>query len=296
MTPSRKILVTGATGTQGGGVVRHCLAAQHQVTALVRDPNSPAAQALSEMGSQVAQGDFADPDSLNKAAVGMDAVFLNVHVTQPAHDEIDHAKNVIAAAKAAGVPMLVYSSVVMTGKHESFPNWGEQHPQYWYWKNKHAIEEMVRGAGFKYWIITRPAFFLQNFVQPKVSFMFPELPSEHVLKVAYKPETKLTLVDGGDVGRVAAAALSHPEDYAGRAIDLAVEEVTPPQLAERLTKAWGRTVQLQYISEEELEAFAGHPIIQAQLWNNEVGYKVDNIPDVVNEFHLTGVDEYFARN
>src|SRR3979411_3171667 len=75
MSESKLVLVTGATGKQGGAVVEALLTRGHQVRALTRNPASPAAIRLREQGVEIAVGDFTDHDSLVRAARGADAVY-----------------------------------------------------------------------------------------------------------------------------------------------------------------------------------------------------------------------------
>ena len=69
------IVVTGATGQQGGATARHLLAQGFRVRALVRDPNKPAAEALAGRGAELAQGDLDDRVSLDRALSGAYGVF-----------------------------------------------------------------------------------------------------------------------------------------------------------------------------------------------------------------------------
>ena len=74
-TSSRPILVAGATGRQGGSVVRHLLERQLTVRAVVRDPQSERAKALARQGIETAQGDMDDLASLQKAMAGARGVY-----------------------------------------------------------------------------------------------------------------------------------------------------------------------------------------------------------------------------
>ena len=69
-------LVTGATGKQGGAVVKALLTRGHQVRALTRNPASPAAIRLREQGVEIAVGDFTDHDSLVHALYAAPALFM----------------------------------------------------------------------------------------------------------------------------------------------------------------------------------------------------------------------------
>src|SRR4051794_12036467 len=100
------ILVTGATGQQGGATARHLLAQGWRVRAFVRNP--AAAQALQQAGAELVQGDMNDAASLEAAMQGVYGVFsVQAHTS----DETRQGKNVADAAKAAGVQHLVYTSV-----------------------------------------------------------------------------------------------------------------------------------------------------------------------------------------
>jgi uncharacterized protein YbjT (DUF2867 family) len=232
-TPTiQRILVTGATGNQGRGVVRSCLSASHIVYALVRDPSTPSALKMKTAGATLVQGDLSDAASLKNAfqEAKPTALFLNLPAAER-EQQAALARNVIAAAQAApSVTTVVYSSAVNTGRHETFPGWSPQHKAYDFWMGKHEIEELVRGAKFERWTIVRLGFFLQNFQSPVAGFMFPEMHTGEgaasgapLLRSAFKPDTKIDFVDAGDVGAVVAAALSRPAEFAGKEVDLANE-------------------------------------------------------------------------
>ncbi|ORY58735.1 NAD dependent epimerase/dehydratase [Pseudomassariella vexata] len=278
MSSSTKVLVTTATGNQGAGVVRHCLKAGHEVHALVRDPSSPAAKALAELGATLVQGDLDDPNSLQSAMRNMDAVFLNLPSSLNRTEALQRAKNTISAARSSPtVSAMVCSTAVKTGQHETFTAWGPQHPMYDYWLSKHAIENLVRSAGFLHWTIVRPTHLLQNFQSPLSTFCFPGFAQDRVLRVAYKPTTKLAFVDAADVGIVVAAAISYPEKYSGREIDLAVDELTIGELAQKISKALGTEVKVEFYSDEKVK------LMQQMV---EASNK---------EFSLRSVDEFFAE-
>lgn len=274
---ARRILVTAGTGVQGTGVVEHCLQAGHTVHALVRNAASEAAQNLQRKGVFLVQGDYDNLDVLKQACQNVDAVFLNVvPVMHDPDQEVLWAQNVITASKSSGkVSHFYYSSVAMTGQHESFPGWGPHHPQYGYWISKNRIEGLVRDAGFPHWTILRPAFFMQNFYGPHTTYMFQDIAEKHVFRTAIEKETRLALVDGSEVGKFVAAALCQPSLFDYSEISLASQELTPPEIAAALSRIYGSSLRLEYISGEELKTCSAHPSIAAQIWVNQVGYKVD---------------------
>ena len=71
-----KILVTGATGQQGGTLARLLLQKKHKVYALTRNTQSPAAQDLRNKGAKIVKGDLDDSDSLKQVVNGIDSIFL----------------------------------------------------------------------------------------------------------------------------------------------------------------------------------------------------------------------------
>ena len=76
MSTKRSVLVTGATGQQGGAVARALVSRGHRVKALTRKPDSDAARQLVSAGADLVIGDLGDADSVLKAASGVGAMFL----------------------------------------------------------------------------------------------------------------------------------------------------------------------------------------------------------------------------
>ena len=106
------VLVAGATGRQGGAVVRHLQPKGWKLRALTRNPDSYAARKLAEQGVELAQGDLDDPGSLERAARGVYGIYsVQDFWTVGAKREVQQGKNLADAGKKAGVEHLVYSSV-----------------------------------------------------------------------------------------------------------------------------------------------------------------------------------------
>ncbi|KAK9769519.1 hypothetical protein SCAR479_13830 [Seiridium cardinale] len=298
------ILVTSATGNQGQGVVFQCLATtSYKVYALVRDPSSTKSQSLASAGAILVKGDLDGPVSIKSALEQRQptVVFLNLP-PGPGEQQLTQARTVIAAAKAAAsVQSLISSSASGTGTHESFPNWGPDHPMYGYWRAKHEIEDLVRGAGFRSWTIIRLGFFLQLFVPPVSDLMFPDLwgsaGAERVIRTAFKPETRLDVLDGGDIGAVVAAALLRPDDFRYRVVGLAAESVTASELAEKMGKARGEKIEVVYYSAGDLAVKLGPMgtrLVAAQELFNDIGASID-VRKNREEFNMTSIEEFFAK-
>jgi uncharacterized protein YbjT (DUF2867 family) len=95
------VLVLGATGTQGGAIARELLASKRAVRALVRDPLSDRAQALSDAGASLVEGDLRDTASLGRAFAGVEAAYA---ITTPfghgADEELEQGENTLGARAA----------------------------------------------------------------------------------------------------------------------------------------------------------------------------------------------------
>ncbi|MBI5543672.1 MAG: NmrA family NAD(P)-binding protein, partial [Deltaproteobacteria bacterium] len=110
-----RVLVTGATGKQGGMTARHLLRRGHHVRALVRNPDAVAAQDLRQRGAELVVGDFDEPVTLERATLGQDAVYaVTPGMAVPAQTEIRQGEAVADAARAAGVQHFVLASVAGT--------------------------------------------------------------------------------------------------------------------------------------------------------------------------------------
>lgn len=125
--------------------------------------------------------------------------------------------------------------------------------------------------------------------------MFPGLDAANTPKVAFRPDTKVDLVDGSDLGKFVAAALSSPTVFDHKEIELAAERPTFAEVVEKLSAARKQTVKLEFYTAEELGAASQNLVIQTQLWMNEVGFEVDL--DALGQYGilLASTAEYFSR-
>ena len=212
-TDSAPVLVTGATGKQGGATARALLAAGVPVRALVRDPATERAKAVEALGAHLVTGDFNDRDSVIGAAEGARAVF-SVQMPAMTEHSVDHdgelaqAVNLIEGALAAGVPQFVQTTVSGVAQHTEAPGWSEGRwaPMETYYQTKSGIEDRVRDAGFAHWTIIRPATFMENFL-PDTAYLMPRGVAGGLVTVI-RPETRISLVAVDDIGVAAAAVIA----------------------------------------------------------------------------------------
>ncbi|HEX7453525.1 MAG TPA: NmrA family NAD(P)-binding protein, partial [Polyangiaceae bacterium] len=141
--PNRIVLVTGATGRQGGAVARHLLKrGTFVVRALVRDKDKPAAQALERAGAVLVKGEFNDRASLDLALQDAYGVFSVQSLNAGLEAEVRDGNALADAAKAAAVEHFVYSSVGGAERKTGIPHF----------ESKARIEDHLRSSGLPYTI------------------------------------------------------------------------------------------------------------------------------------------------
>lgn len=269
----RPMLVTGATGAQGGAVVQTLLAQGRAVSALVRDPATPKAQALAKAGAALAVGDLNDPASLATALNGAGSVF-SVQLFNPsdAAGEVRQAEALATAARRARVGVFIQSSVSGAGGHEAMPGWVEGRWDRDYWLNKARVEELALAAGFDAAVVLKPAFMMENLIAPKSAWMFPNL-ADGLIVSAMAADTALALVATEDIGAAASAVVAAPERFDGQRIELAGDRLTLTGMAETLSAAWARPIRVETQAADAVVARGQSPgWVQTQLWLNEIGY------------------------
>ncbi|MBI5057789.1 MAG: NmrA/HSCARG family protein [Nitrospirae bacterium] len=255
------ILVTGATGRQGGAAARQLLSKGYRIRVITRNPQSEKARALSSMGAQVFQGDFDDDGSLERALKDVWGVY-SVQNTWEAGvvREEEQGKRFAALAREKGVMHFVYSSVGSAHRNTGIPHFD----------NKWRIEEKIRELAFPSYTIIRPAFFMENFLSPSFK---PGL-MEGKLIVALKPDTVLQMNAVEDIGKFVLLAFEQHEKMNGVALDIAGDQHSMPKVAEILGRAIGKKVEFVRQPIEEVRKWSEDFAIMLE-WFDRVGYNAD---------------------
>ena len=255
------IVVTGATGQQGGATARELLAAGHRVRALTRKPAGAAARALAELGAEVVQGDLDDAASLERAFAGAWGVFAVQNTWEAGVErEEEQGKRTAQVARAAGVRHFVYASVGSAHRHTGIPHFD----------NKARIESRVRELAFPSWVILRPVFFMENLASP---WFRPGI-EQGSLAVGMKPTTRLQMIAVADIGKYGRLAFERNADLNGRAIDIAGDALTMPEIAAQLTSALGRSVKFVQVPIAEVRKMSDDYATMLE-WFDAVGYDAD---------------------
>lgn len=255
------VVITGATGQQGGAVARALLEAGHRVRAVTRKPDSVAARALAELGATVVQGDLDDATSLKRAIAGAWGVFAVQNTWEAGVErEETQGKRLAETAKAVGVQHFVYTSVGSAHRQTGIPHFD----------NKARVEARVRELGFPSWVIIRPVFFMENLTSP----WFKPAIMEGNLAVALKPTTTLQMIAVADVGRYGQLAFERHAELNGRAIDIAGDELTMPAAAKLIGRTMNRHIGFVQVPIEEVRKFSGDFATMLE-WFDAVGYDAD---------------------
>lgn len=266
-----KVLVTGATGQQGGAVARALLERGHQVTAFTRKASGDAASRLAGLNASIAEGDFDTPDTLRAAALGVDTVFLmgNSWEAGPEAETRQGIKAVKVLARA-GVGHVIYTSVASANRETGIPHFD----------SKYAVERRLVDSGLPY-TISAPVAFMDNVVARGREGL-----AEGRLALALPPHRKLQQIAVGDIGRFVASLAERREAVFGRRIDIAGDERTGEEMADALARAIGcpftyRQIPLEILRERSPEVAAMFE------WFDRVGYSAD-IDGLRREFPEVG--------
>jgi uncharacterized protein YbjT (DUF2867 family) len=263
----RIILVTGATGRQGGAVHEHLQKKGFKLRALVRDRNSNKACQLLAHGAKLFQGSFDDPGSLMRAMDGVYGVFCVQNYTA---SEIRQGVAVIEAANRQHVSHFVYSSVGSADEETGIPHF----------ETKVKVEEHLRSSGLQYTIL-RPVFFMENWQRK-----FGESIPSGQLQQPLSPTTHLQMVAVDDIAAFAALAFEHPVEWKNRTFSLAGHELSMQQIADAFSRVTARDVKYVPVSWDQFEKNMGQELTVMYRWFEKKGFHF-NVEEVRREYPST---------
>ncbi|GAA1865765.1 NmrA/HSCARG family protein [Pseudonocardia ailaonensis] len=258
------VLVTGATGKQGGAVARALRAAGTEVHGLVRNPESARASALADLGVHLVEGDLDQPETLKRALDGARGLFSiqTPDFTDLNGDaEIRRAQRLAAAAATAGVEQVVHTSSSNSARQIDEERWSPFLAHVF--RVKALAEDALREVGARSTTILRPSAFMENFLPP--SYFYAKGSTDRIL-VAYDLDVPQAFVAVDDIGSAAAAAFADPERFDSVELELASERLSFREAVATLRQVWGRPLTVAESVEEAIAEGLPEVFIHSQTY------------------------------
>jgi uncharacterized protein YbjT (DUF2867 family) len=261
MADKKIIAVLGATGQQGGGLVRAILAdpsGGFSARAITRNADSEKAKALKKAGAEVVAADMDDEASLKKAFAGAYGVYVVTNFWEhfSAEKEIAQATNAARAAKAAGVKHVIWSTLDDTRKwvplsDDRMPTLGGKY-KVPHFDGKGEADKVFSEVGVPTtWLLT--VFYWDNMIffgtGPKKG------PDGKLALTMPMGDKKLPAIAVEDIGKCALGIFKRGGEFIGKKIGIAGEHLTGAEMAAGLTKALGREVVYNAVTPEVYRGF-----------------------------------------
>ncbi len=262
MSATKKtIAVVGATGAQGGGLVRAILKDKKRafrVRALTRTPRSEMARNLAELGAEVVKADLDDVKSLKKAFDGADAAFCvtNFWEHMSPEKELTQARNMAEAAEYAEVNHVIWSTLEDTRRRvplsdNRMPTLMGKYKVPHFDAKGEANEEFESRDVPTTFLLT--SFYWDNFVH---FGMEPKRGADGVLAIAMPMADKpLPGIAAADIGKCAYGIFQRGAEYIGKTVGIAGEHLTGKQMATAFSKALGEKVVYHDVEPATYRAF-----------------------------------------
>jgi uncharacterized protein YbjT (DUF2867 family) len=261
MAAKKVIAVVGATGAQGGGLVRAILndrSGEFAVRAITRDANSAKAQELARLGAEVVSANVDDVESLKRAFAGAYGAFCVTFFWEhfSAEKEIAEARNMAEAAKAAGVQHVIWSTLEDTRRWMSLSDerMPTLHGKYKvpHFDGKGEANGIFLGLGLPVTLLNT-SFYWDNFIYfgagPKPG---PDGVLALTLPMGDKP---LPGIAAADIGACALGVFKAKGEFVGKSIGIAGEHLTGAQMAAKLSRALGREVRYNDVPADVYRSF-----------------------------------------
>jgi uncharacterized protein YbjT (DUF2867 family) len=247
------IVVTGATGKQGGAVARKLIDDGWDVRAFVRDAAKPAARALAGLGAGIVVGDLNDPDSVGRALNGAYGVFSVQSWADGVDVEEQQGKLLADAAARVSVEHFVYASVGGADRVTGVPHF----------ESKARIEQHIHDIGLPFTIF-RPVYFMENLLRQRDAIC------DGHIDPPIDPDIPLQFVAVEDIASFVALAFRSPGAWLGHCTEIAGDELSFIEVAEILAARLGREVDVRSVVRpvEPERKIMAH-------WFEEYGYDAD---------------------
>ncbi len=248
MSDKKIIAVVGATGAQGGGLVRAIMEdarGEFTARALTRNPESEKARELAALGAEIVAADVDDPDSLKRAFAGCYGAFCVTFFWEhfsPAR-EIEQVRSLAEAARTNGLEHVIWSTLEDTRKwvpleDDRMPTL-QEHYKVPHFDAKGEANAAFTDAGVPTTFLLT-SFYWDNLIH---FGMGPRTDEDGNLGFALPmADAKLPGIAAEDIGRCAYGIFKAGSEYVGQTVGIAGEHLTGREMAARLSEAYGQPV------------------------------------------------------
>ena len=261
MSQKKIITVFGATGAQGGGLVRAILNdsnSEFSVRAVTRDVNSDKAKALAKQGAELVSADVEDKESIKNALKGAYGAYFVTFFWDhfSPEKEMTHAKNMAEAAKEAGLKHVIWSSLEDTRKW--IPLDDDSMPTL---QGKYKVPHFdAKGESDKYFteVGVPTTFMYASFYWENMIYfgMGPKKRAEGKFSVAFPlGNKKMAGIGAEDIGKCAYGIFKKGNELIGKTIGVAGDQLTINDMAQSISKAIQHEVSYYEVSPEQYRAF-----------------------------------------
>jgi uncharacterized protein YbjT (DUF2867 family) len=252
------VAVTGATGNQGGAVVKGLLDRGHEVRAVTRTTDAAKARELANAGVTLVRASLEDTAALTKALEGATSLFA---MTTPfgGGTQAERRQGISAAnaAKAAGVH-LVFTSVGSANRQTGVPHFD----------SKYEVEKHIGDIGVRATVLA-PVYFMENLLFGR------EQLAKGIYAAPLPPTRRLAQVAVADIGAVAVRLLEDAARFAGKRFDLAGDELTGNDVIAVLSRVTRRPFTYFQVPLDVFRQRMGEDQAKMAEWFDRIGFTAD---------------------
>ncbi len=245
MSEKKKILVTGATGAQGGSVTDYLLkSGNYSVRAFTRNADSDKAKSLAAKGIEVVEGSMDDVNSLSDAMKNCYGVFGVTSFWEHFNKEFDQGKNLVDAVSKSNISHFVFSALP-SAKKISKGKYIAPHLDL-----KGELEDYAKSLNLKATYL-HAAFYYENFL----SFFPPQKADDGSFSFGFPQSNNLRAISVEDLGGIVLQIFEHPEEFIGRTVFAAGDSLTPDEYAAVMSDVLYKKVNFNFIPQEVFAGF-----------------------------------------
>ena len=270
MTNNKTIFVTGGTGNQGGAVARNLVQQGFTVKVLTRNIESPKSQNLKNLNIELINGDLNNTDTFREHLKDIYGIFSVQSFENGVDKEMNQGIALADLGKEINIKHFLYSSVFAANLNTGVPHMD----------SKFKIENHIRQIGLPFTIL-RPTSLYENFLIPQVK--------KGILKgKLVQPINRNTVqqyIASEDIGKAAAKIFQNNDNYLGKTIPLATEQLTMQEVADIFSKVLKKKIVYKKLPAFITKLFMGNSLFKMFKWMNEKSvFSIEDVALTRKEF------------